>query len=382
VKRVALVALTGCGVLSTFVLASRQGPPHDPAAVFVSRDVYLMGTRAQLSAYAATRDTGLARLESALAVLEETEDELSTWRESSEISALNRQPVGEPWMADARLCRMFADVWDWHSATGRAFDPAIGRLLAAWDVHGEGAVPAPDVHARALASSGMALVAFDPGRCTLTRRADVAFDVGAFGKGEALDRAAAALGDGPWMIDLGGQISVGGRLPPKEPVKKPVNSQPPTSNSQWNGFGNWELGIGSWELTHFFTRSKGGWTVAVADPRRRDRPALHVRMATGSLSTSAGSERDLFVNGVRIAHHFDPRTGLPASFDGSVTVWHTRGLAADALSTALYVMGPEAGLRWAEARGIAACYLIPDRGALRVEATRAFEHLRIDGLTN
>ena len=105
-------------------------------------------------------------------------------------------------------------------------------------------------------------------------------------------------------------------------------------------------------------------------------------MATGSLSTSAGSERDLVVNGVRVGHIFDPRTGRPATFNGSVTVWHERGLAADALSTALYVMGPEAGLRWAAARGIAACYLIPERGTLRVETTRAFEHLRIDGLTN
>jgi len=334
VKRIALLVLTGCLLLTSVALAARQGRPYDPAAVFVSRDVYLMGTRAQLSAYAATRDAGLARLESALAALEETEDELSTWRESSDISALNRQPVGEPWIATPRLCRMFADVWEWHRATGRAFDPAIGRLLAAWDVHGKGAVPAPDAHARALASSGMALVAFDRDRCTLTRRADVAIDAGAFGKGEALDRAAAVLGDESWMIDLGGQIAVGGRLPPE-----------------------------------------AGWTVAVADPRRRDHPALRVRMATGSLSTSAGSERDLFVNGVRIAHHFDPRTGLPATFDGSVTVWHERGLAADALSTALYVMGPEAGLRWAEARGIAACYLIPERSTLRVEMTRSFRPL-------
>jgi thiamine biosynthesis lipoprotein len=178
----------------------------------------------------------------------------------------------------------------------------------------------------------MALIAFDRGRCTLTRRVDAAIDAGAFGKGEALDRAAAALGDEPWMIDLGGQISVGGRLPPE-----------------------------------------GGWTVGVADPRRRDRSALHVRMTAGSLSTSAGSERDLLANGVRIGHIFDPRTGRPAPFNGSVTVWHERGLAADVLSTALYVMGPKAGLPWAEARGIAACYLIPELGTLRVEMTRAFK---------
>ena len=352
-KLVALLVLTSCALLSA-VPAARQGPPYDtvpavrgaplyntaaqdsPAGVFVSRDVYLMGTRARLSTYAVTHDSGLATLESALAVLDDAEEELSTWRASSAMSALNRQPVGEPWTADARLCRMFSDVWEWQRATDGAFDPSIGRLLAAWDIRGAGTVPSHEAHERARALSGMALLAFDPGRCTLTRRADVSLDEGAFGKGEALDRAAAALGDAPWMIDLGGQISVGGRVPPG-----------------------------------------GAWSIGVADPRRRDHAALQLRMATGSLSTSAGSERDLVMSGVRVGHIFDPRTGRPATFNGSVTVWHERGLAADALSTALYVMGPKAGLRWAEARGIAVCYLIPERGTLRVETTRAFEDLRI-----
>ena len=323
-KAVALLVLTGGVSLSA----------QDAPAVLVSRDVYLMGTRAQLSTYAATRVTGLETLESALDVIEDAEEELSTWRPSSQISALNRHPVGEPWRATPRLCRVFIDVWEWHRVTGGAFDPAIGRLLDAWDIHGEGAVPAPEARPRALASSGMALLAFDRSRCTLTRRADVAIDVGAFGKGEALDRVAAVLGDGPWMIDFGGQIAVGGRMP-----------------------------------------QDGVWPVGIADPRRRDRPVLHLQMATGSLSTSAGSERDHVVDGARVGHVLDPRTGRPATFDGSVTVWHERGMAADTLSTALYVMGPEEGLRWAETRGIAACYLIPEQGALRVEMTRAFRQL-------
>jgi thiamine biosynthesis lipoprotein len=292
-----------------------------------------MGTRAQLSAYAGHAKDGLAKLESALAALEETEEELSTWRESSEISALNRQPVGKPWMATPRLCRTFADIWRWHRETAGAFDPAIGALLAAWNIHGEGAIPSTAAHAQAVASSGMALLAFDETACTVTRRGDVAIDTGAFGKGEGLDRAAAALGDIPWMIDLGGQVSVGSHPAPV------------------------------------------GWTIGIADPRRRDIPVLHVRMTSGSLSTSAGSERDLAVNGARVGHILDPSTGRPATFDGSVTVWHERGLVADILSTALYVMGPEAGLRWADARGLAACYLIPDGASNRTASTPAFRRL-------
>lgn len=324
-RTVAPLILAGCVALSA----------EDTSLVLVSRDVYLMGTRARLSAYAETHDRGHETLESALEALETTEQELSTWRQSSQISALNRYPVGEAWTATPRLCRMFVDVWEWHRATGGAFDPAIGRLLAAWDVHGEGLVPTDDAGVTALAASGLALLAFDGDNCTLTRRADVAIDVGAFGKGEALDRVADVLGKGPWIIDLGGQIAVGGRPP-----------------------------------------QGGGWPIEIAHPHQRNSPVLQIEMTKGSLSTSAGSERDLDVNGTRIGHVLDPRTGRPAPFSGSVSVWHELGIAADALSTALYVMGPEEGISWAESREIAVCYLIPAQGALRIEMTSAFRRLR------
>ena len=152
-KAVALPVLMGCAVLSA----------RSASSVLVSRDVYLMGTRAQLSIYAATRDGGLATLESALAVIEDAEEELSTWRPSSRISALNRHPVGEPWTATPRLCRMFRDVWEWHRATGGAFDPAIGQLLAAWDIHGEGAVPVPEARPRVLGVVGDGAARIRPG---------------------------------------------------------------------------------------------------------------------------------------------------------------------------------------------------------------------------
>jgi len=320
VKVPALLVLASCAALGA----------HGVSSGLVTREVYLMGTRAQLATYAETRQQGLATLASAVAVLERAERELSTWRDSSDMSALNRQPEGLPWHANPRLCRMFAEVWHWSTASGGAFDPAIGRLLAAWDIHGDGLVPDRETRMRAHAASGLALLSFDRAGCTVTRRSDVTIDVGAFGKGEALDRVEAALGNQSWMIDLGGQLAAGGTPP------------------------------------------GGGWKVAIADPRRRDRSYLQVQLGEGSLSTSGGSERDLTVNGARLGHIFDPRTGEPAPFDGSVTAWHRSSLVADMLSTALFVMGPEEGLRWAGAHDIAAVYLIPTQDAVRAAATQAF----------
>jgi thiamine biosynthesis lipoprotein len=300
----------------------------------VEREAYLMGTRAWLGTYAPDRAKALSALDSALAVLERSEAELSTWRADSAISALNRVPLGVPWRASGDLCRMFETLYAWSDASGHAFDPAIGALTTAWGIHDRARVPERIEVTQALRQSGLDRLDFDRPSCTLTRRADVTIDVGGFGKGEALDRAAAALPSASWMIDLGGQIAVGGPRPGGDP-----------------------------------------WPIDIAHPLHRDRAFLRVFLWSGSLSTSGGSERDLLVAGQRVGHILDPRTGFPAAFAGSVTVWHERALVADVLSTALYVLGPEEGLRWADARDLSVCYLIPERGEVRVVASDAFRRL-------
>ena len=251
--------------LTVTIRGGSQDPQERPVPrvatpALVERSAYLMGTRVRLLTWADSRFDGLARLEHALTTLEQTEAELSTWRDDSAIAVLNRSPVGSPWSASPAICRMFAVLSDWQTASGGAFDPSIGRLIQAWDVHGQGRIPSPADLAQARASSGFRHLDFDAVRCTVTRRADVAIDVGAFGKGEALDRVEQRLGDEPWMVDFGGQVSVHG-VPP----------------------------------------GRGEWPVSIAHPLDRQRAYVEVALRAGSLSTSAGSERDLFVNGRRIA---------------------------------------------------------------------------------
>ena len=158
---------------------------------------------------------------------------------------------------------------------------------------------------------GWERVIFDSERCTLTFGvAGGAIDSGGFGKGEALDRAIVELrrrGVVAARLNFGGQISVVG-----------------------GGFGN----------------------VSIAEPRagsRRELCAFPVEDA--SVSTSGVSEKP--------GHIVDPRTGTPAPFTGSVTVVADTGLRADALSTALFVLGPEAGLEFADRCSVAALFAIP-----------------------
>jgi len=314
--------------------AGAAGPgeagPREP----VVRHAYLMGTRATLTALATDRSRGLATLERMLGEIEAAEAELSTWRDDSVLSSINRQPLGVPYPAPRHLCDLLFDLATWSEASGRAFDPAVGSLISAWGLREGGRRPRAEEITRALSTSGLEHVRVAQAPCRVTRHRPITLDAGAFGKGAALDRVARRElrhDSTPWMIDLGGQLAVGG-----------------------------QVGL--------------GWPVALAHPRHRDEPVLDLRLAAGSLATSGGSERDREVGGQRIGHIIDPRTGQTLSREESVAVWHERALIADILSTALYVMGAREGLAWAEAHGVAACFLIPEpRGSgARVRATSAF----------
>jgi thiamine biosynthesis lipoprotein len=158
---------------------------------------------------------------------------------------------------------------------------------------------------------GWERVILDSRRCTVAFGvAGGAIDSGGFGKGEALDRAIVELrrrGVVAARLNFGGQISVVG-----------------------GGLGN----------------------VSIAEPRAGSRRELCAfRVEDASVSTSGVSERP--------GHIVDPRTGAAAPFTGSVTVVSDNGLRADALSTALFVLGPEAGLELADRHSVAALFAIP-----------------------
>jgi thiamine biosynthesis lipoprotein len=161
----------------------------------------------------------------------------------------------------------------------------------------------------------------DDVRRTVTRTAEGAWlDTGGFGKGAALRAAAAALagaGIRDAALNFGGQLLVVGRDADGTP-----------------------------------------WPVPVAHPSARTRPAALLWASGRSVSTSSQSERP--------GHILDPRTGRPVPAWGSVTVVAKDPAVADMLSTALFVMGPEAGLAWARGRtDVGVLFLVEERGRLR-----------------
>lgn len=316
----ALSALVACACAG-----AARAPTPPPARV--ERHLAVMGTAVVVEVAAADRATTLRASERAVRALEAAEARLSTWRDDSELARLNAAPAGQPVEIGATLAAELEAARRWWRETDGAFDPGVGALVRAWGLRSGGREPDADELARAMAPGGLASLELDGTRAT-RRDAGLVLEEGGFGKGAGLDAAIAAARDAGAVevrLDLGGQLAVHGT---------------------------------------------GRARFAVAHPDERDVPVLAIAVERGSLATSGNSERGVVVGGRRIGHLLDPRTGHPAPDFGSLTVWAPTGLAADCLSTGLYVLGPERALEWAAQRdGVEVVVLEPLVPGLRCRAT-------------
>jgi thiamine biosynthesis lipoprotein len=307
----------GAALVAGLLLVSRAG------AQVLAREAWAMGTRVHVVVQARERSQAVRASEAVLREIERVDKVLSTWDAASELSAANRAAPGT-WVAlTPELASLLEEAEGWAHRTGRAFDPTVGALLDAWGLRGAGRTPGALELEAALASTGPHVLALGRGGAVRTGAGWI--DSGAFGKGAALRSVARTLsfeGVERILVDLGGQVWA------VAPVGAP-------------------------------------WSVGVAHPRDRDRAVATLLLRDASAASSGTSERG--------AHIVDPRTGMPAPEWGSVTVVSRDPLEADILSTALYVMGPEAGLVWARAQGAAALFLSVEERGLRIRWTEEME---------
>lgn len=309
IRATALVTLTLLGV----------GPGVSATAPALTREVLAMGTFLKIALAGGAAPQLQAASEAALREVDRIEAAISTWRPDSVFSRLNAAG-GAPMALAPEWAALLTQAQGLSARTGGAFDPVLGALVAAWGLREGGRRPSPSELRAARRASGGALLEIREGVVRLAHPA-AGLEEGAFGKGYALDRALAVLrsaGVEHGVLDFGGQVQAFG-----EPAR-----------------------------------------VSLADPVHRDRARLAVVLRDASLSSSGTSERG--------RHILDPRSGRPCAAWGSVGVVAPTGLEADGLSTALYVLGPREGLRWAAAHGVAACFLLTDG---RIRMSPAFRAL-------
>ena len=264
---------------------------------------------------------------------------MSTYREDSEISQFNRIPAGESFVFSEETWAVLELAWRVRDESSGAFDPTVGPLVDAWGfgAPGRGTEPIPPGEDRLaeLAKAVGAVELSSADRRLVKLDAGAALDLSAVAKGWATDRVSEALtkaGYTDHLVEIGGEVRTAG-----------------------------------------YSRAGGPWRIAIERPPARSDPSgaeepnetlpiglqQVLEVNDGALATSGDYRNYWERDGVRYSHTIDPRAGRPVVHSlASASVVHESCAVADAYATALMVLGPEDGLRWADEKGIATLLLV------------------------
>jgi thiamine biosynthesis lipoprotein len=271
--------------------------------------------------------------------LDEVVAQMSTWEPDSDLGRFNRAEPGTWHRLPAGFLEVLACARDVAERSDGAFDPTAGALVDAWGFGPVARTGLPEAASlvRARAQCGWRRLDLDPARHCLLQPGRLALDLSAIAKGFGVDlvsRRLSALGFESHLVEVGGELRGSGVKPDGQP---------------------WWV-----QLEH-------------PDPHSCDAPAL-LALQGLSVATSGNYRRFFEHDGRRYSHTVDPRDGLPIHHGlASVTVIHAECMLADAWSTALGVLGPDAGPALADRLGLAARFIVRGGDAFEERASAAWQ---------
>lgn len=312
-----------------------------PAEVEISGSA--MGT--QFSVKLTDPGANAARLQQEIErSLADVEHIMSTYMPDSEISRFNASASTAWQEVSQAFCFSVEDALALSILTGGSFDITVGPLVNLWGFGPDNVVDEPPADAEIAAlleSIGYEHLQTDCSRPALKKDIpELLLDMSAFGKGFAADRVADLLekqGLLDYLVEIGGEMRLAGM----------------------NADGKkWAIGI----------------EAPLVGQRR---PRMVLRLTDTAVATS-GDYRNYFeAGGQRYSHTIDTRTGRPVTHAlASVTVVDASGYRADALATALLVMGPEKGMQLATRENLAVLFLLRGENGIDERSSPAFEQLR------
>jgi thiamine biosynthesis lipoprotein len=330
------LALAGCGE------RARPAPGAGAPLQFAGET---MGTRYVVKlAGAALSAAQLERLAADVqAALDGVNRGMSLYRPESELMRLNRHPASVPLPLSKELYAVLAAGQRVAELSQGAFDVSVAPLVDAWGFGPQKRreVPAAgELQARRAAVDYRSL-RLDPQHRSATKaHAGLQADLGGIAKGYGVDLAARALEAGgveDYMIEVGGEVRTRGR-----------------------------------------NAARQAWRIGIEEPDALPQRARTVVPLSGSAMATSGDYRIYFEQaGRRYSHEIDPRTAAPIAHGlASVTVVAEDCMTADALATALIVLGPQAGWLMAQREKLAAYFIVREAdGRLRDRASEAFAAL-------
>jgi len=266
------------------------------------------------------------------------ETTLSVFNADSDVSRLAQGAGGDPITISPATAEILSLSCHYGRISHGAFDPTVGPLVKLWGFSGgkpPSSMPGSTSIADALAQVGYTNIIVNVAETPPTARLakpGIAVDLGGIAKGYAVDACHAALvtrDAQQVMIDLGGNIRC--------------------------------IGAASGERK---------WRIGVRNPFNRDEIIGSIDLPGGmAVATSGNYERFVAIGGERFSHIIDPRTGYPVQGMAGVTALASTAVEADAMSTALFVLGPEQGRAALEATPGCRALYVPDEQPIRILLT-------------
>lgn len=296
------------------------------AQAIFQRSFIKMGSAFDLTLVAANQLEANQLFEQAIAEIDRIERLISSWDQASETSQVNQMAGKEAVKVTKELYDLVFRAKAIAQLTDGAFDPTYASVDKIWTFNGQDIEqPKPEIISASVAKIGFDKIVFDPIESSLYLPLQgMKIGFGAIGKGYAADRVKSLLqkqGVTAGIVNASGDMSAWGVQP---------NGKP--------------------------------WQVGLVNPKSKDKVFAWFPIKNQAVVTSGDYEKFILINGKRYGHIINPKTGFPSQGVISCTVFAPKAELADALSTALFVMGVETGIDFINQLDQVEAIMIDDAG--------------------
>jgi len=252
---------------------------------------------------------------------------MSPWLDSSDVIRINRS-AGEGWAkVSSETLEVIKKAQEISELSEGSFDITVGPLTQLWRIAREKGIPpsTKDVKEK-LDLVNFRDVSIDREGKVFLKKKGMAVDLGGIAKGYAVDRTfelLRSLGYKNLIVNAGGDLRVGGTK----------NNQP--------------------------------WSIGIQDPRVSQKIMAKVLVSDTAVATSGDYEKFFIHQDKRYHHIFNPKDGFPTEGCQSVTVVCKDGITADALATAVFVLGPEKGYALCQRLEGVECLIVDKEGKIK-----------------
>ncbi|PIB29520.1 thiamine biosynthesis protein ApbE [Maribacter sp. 4U21] len=276
--------------------------------VTVKKSLKLMGSRFDITVVSVDEDLGYINIQEAIGEIRRIEKMISSWDASSETTLINRNAGIKPVKVSLELFKLIERSKQISEITDGAFDISYSSMDKIWKFDGSMTTMPTNQEIRESVSKvghkNIILNSVD--NTVFLKYKGMKISFGAIGKGYAADKAKELL----------------------------VSKQVPAGIINASG-----------DLTTWGTKTSGEkWLIGIANPLSKDKIFSWLPILESSVATSGNYEKFVTINGKKYTHIIDPRTGYPSAGINSVSVFAKSAELCDALATAIFIMGKNAGL--------------------------------------